>query len=205
MSIKRNPQSAAQPQPEAADSSFAEAKPAADSPVEPADKAADAAADCTPDALSAEEQCQQLAAELTAAEKAAEQAEAQLLRLRADFDNYRRRQREESERLSAQAGADIITSLLPVLDNFEHALAAIASEQDRVGVEMIAKQLFAALHNAGLEELEALGKDFDPNFHQAVTQQEGAAEDKNKVLAVLQTGYLYHGRLLRPAMVQVGV
>lgn len=146
-----------------------------------------------------------LEAELDAAKAATEDAQAKLLRMQADFDNFRRRQREESERTVAQAAASVVADLLPVLDNFERALAAMEQTAEKDGVEMIAKQLLSVLTNAGLEEIEALGADFDPNLHQAVMQTEAGEENKNKVTMVLQRGYTLKGKLLRPVMVQVGM
>ena len=94
--------------------------------------------------------------------------------------------------------------LLPVLDNFERALAAMEDGADRQGVELIMKQLQTALGNSGLAEIEAQDQDFDPNLHHAVSQVDAGEEGRNKVIMVLQKGYTFNGKLLRAAMVQVG-
>lgn len=150
------------------------------------------------------EQYKALEQALAAAKQASGEAEAKLLRMQADFDNYRRRQRQESEDVVKRAAAGLAESLLPVLDNFERAVAAMQDTPEREGVAMIAKQFLQVLENAGLAEIEALGADFDPNIHQAVMQTEAAEADKGKVLMVLQKGYTFNGKLLRAAMVQVG-
>lgn len=150
------------------------------------------------------EQYKALEQALAAAKQASDDAEAKLLRMQADFDNYRRRQRQESEEQTKRAAAGLTESLLPVLDNFERAVAAMADSPDREGVAMIAKQLLQVLENAGLAEIEAQGAEFDPNFHQAVMRSEVEEADKGKVLMVLQKGYTFQGKLLRAAMVQVG-
>ena len=151
------------------------------------------------------EQYKTLAVELEQAKTAQEENEGRLLRLQADFDNYRRRQREQSENLVRNAASGLVETLLPVVDNFERALGVMAASPDKEGIEMIARQLTQVLQNAGLEEIEALGEQFDPNFHQAVAQAEVKKADKGKVTAVLQKGYTFNGKLLRPAMVQVGI
>ena len=140
-----------------------------------------------------------------AAQAAQEEAEARALRVQADFDNFRRRSRKDAEEAGQRANAELISTLLPVLDNFERALAMMQQSADRDGVEMIFKQLQQLLNNAGLQEIAAEGADFDPNLHQAVLQEEVAAERKGKVLMVLQKGYQIGDKLLRAAMVQVGV
>ena len=150
------------------------------------------------------EQYKALEQALAAAKQASDDAEAKLLRMQADFDNYRRRQRQESEEQTKRAAAGLTESLLPVLDNFERAVAAMADSPEREGVIMIAKQLLQVLENAGLAEIEAQGAEFDPNFHQAVMRSEVEEADKGKVLMVLQKGYTFQGKLLRAAMVQVG-
>lgn len=133
-----------------------------------------------------------------------EQLDARFLRLQADFDNFRRRSRADNEEASRRAAAAVAEGLLPVLDNFERALAAMEDGADRQGVELIMKQLQTALGNSGLAEIEAQDQDFDPNLHHAVSQVDAGEEGRNKVIMVLQKGYTFNGKLLRAAMVQVG-
>lgn len=134
-----------------------------------------------------------------------EEQEARHLRLQADFDNYRRRSRSDSEEAARRAAAALAESLLPVLDNFERALGAMEDTAERQGVELIMKQLLAVLNTAGLAEIPAQDAKFDPNLHHAVSQAEAGEESKDLVTLVLQKGYTFNGRLLRAAMVQVGV
>lgn len=135
---------------------------------------------------------------------ASEEAETRALRVQADFDNFRRRSRKDMEEIGKRAVGDLICCLLPILDNFERALSMMADSPDKEGVGMIYKQLYAALENVGLREIEALGVVFDPNIHQAVAQESADEDSKGKVLSVLQKGYMLEDKLLRPAMVQVG-
>lgn len=149
-------------------------------------------------------QYKELEAEQAKLTEEKEQLDARFLRLQADFDNFRRRSRADNEEASRRAAAAVAEGLLPVLDNFERALAAMEDTADRQGVELIMKQLQTALANSGLAEIEAEGKDFDPKLHHAVSQTDAGEEGRNKVIMVLQKGYTFNGRLLRAAMVQVG-
>jgi molecular chaperone GrpE len=129
-----------------------------------------------------------------------------LLRTAAEFDNYRKRMDRERRELSEYAAADVLKDLLPILDNFERALQAPAtSDTDplRKGIELIHKQMFDLLKKRGVTVIEALGADFDPNFHQAVIHEPSADHRDGEVMQELQRGYLLGDRLLRPAMVKV--
>jgi molecular chaperone GrpE len=138
------------------------------------------------------------------AERAA--AEERYLRLRADFDNYRKRHDRERSELLRYALAEPLRELLPVVDNLDRALAAQGGVDDlRRGVELIVKQLRDTLGRYGLVEVPAAGARFDPRFHEAVAREESAAVDAPTVVTELQRGYLLHDRLLRPAMVRVAV
>jgi molecular chaperone GrpE len=132
------------------------------------------------------------------------QAKEQMLRARADFENLRRRSRLEKEETLKQANAALIGDLLPVLDNFERALAADSSTAEALqqGVEMVFRQLNDTLQNHGLQEIAALGQPFDPNFHHAV-MQEPSDQESGIILDVLQKGYTLNEKVIRPAMVKV--
>ena len=147
------------------------------------------------------EEAQQLAKQL-AEEK--ESLYQQHLRLQADFDNFRKRSRQEREDVVKLANAILIQSLLPVLDNFERALNALSESGEREGIQLIQRQLLEVLSYAGLTPIEALGADFDPQLHEAVLQSEASEDQKGKVLGEAQKGYMLNGKLLRPSMVQVG-
>lgn len=131
-----------------------------------------------------------------------------LLRRQADFDNYRKRVERERSEDSKRATGRVIEGLIPILDSFEHALAAHSEpvyESYRKGFELIFKQLVESLAKMGAERLDPLGKPFDPNLHQAVDRVETDSHEDGTILHVYQPGYLFNGRALRPAMVRVAV
>lgn len=131
--------------------------------------------------------------------------DAQMLRLRADFDNFRRRSAKEREELAAVVTQGILTDMLPLLDNFERALSAEGSDLDsfRAGVSMIYKQMTEALAKNGLEVIDTKDKKFDPNFHQAVMRVQDPEKEDDTIEQELQKGYMAKGRVIRPSMVQV--
>ena len=131
--------------------------------------------------------------------------DAQMLRLRADFDNFRRRSVKEREELAAVVTQGILTDMLPLLDNFERALSAEGSDLDsfRAGVSMIYKQMQEALAKNGLEVIDTKDKKFDPNFHQAVMRVQDPEKEDDTIEQELQKGYMAKGRVIRPSMVQV--
>ena len=126
------------------------------------------------------------------------------LRLMADFQNFKRRTEKEKGDIYAFANEKIISELLNVIDNFERALAAGDPEDSFCkGMEMILKQLMGVLEKAGASEIEALGADFDPNFHNAVMTEDSDEYESGKVTEVLQKGYVLNNRVIRPSMVKV--
>lgn len=131
------------------------------------------------------------------------------LRLMAEFETFRRRSAEEKLSLVATAAADTIKGLLPVLDDCERAmqmLEASADESAKQGTALIYDKLLAYLKSCGLEAIQAKGEKFDVDFHEAVTQFPAPSEElKGKVIDVIQTGYLLHGKVIRYAKVVVGV
>jgi len=134
-----------------------------------------------------------------------EEMEQKISRLQADFDNFRKRSRQEKEDASKYAIGELALALLPVVDNLERALEATGEEFSlKQGVELTYQQFLATLERMGIERIEALQNDFDPNFHEAVLLEEAGEENKGKVIAEIQKGYILNGRLLRPSMVKVG-
>jgi len=130
------------------------------------------------------------------------------LRKLAEFDNFRKRTEREREEFQRTAGEKVVRELVPVLDNFERALTHAAesdSESFRQGVDMIARQLWEVLERQGLEVVDPTGKPFEPEFHEAVQRVEDSGHQPGTVVWVLAKGYLFGGRLLRPAMVGVAV
>ena len=131
-----------------------------------------------------------------------------LLRRQADFENYRKRIEKERFEDSRRATARVIEGLIPVIDGFEHALAAHREaeyESYRKGFELIYKQLLDNLTKLGVERIEPVGKSFDPHLHQAMERTETTEHADGTILQVFQPGYVFHGRVLRPAMVRVAV
>ena len=132
-----------------------------------------------------------------------------LLRTTADFDNFKKRAAREKQDAIKFANESLMQKIIPVLDNFEMALAATqnssveGAKSLHEGVAMIHSQLKNVLTDAGLEEVDATGKPFDPNLHEAVSQQESAQVAEGNVLQQMRKGYRLRERLLRPATVIV--
>lgn len=137
------------------------------------------------------------------ASKAEEEANAKLLRMMADFQNYKRRVEKEKKDLYSYANEKIVTDLLEVMDNFERALEQDTADGFKEGMEMIFKQLGTVLEKSGLAEIPALGEDFDPNVHNAVMTEETDEYESGKVSGVMQKGYTLNGKVIRPSMVKV--
>ncbi|MCM3637359.1 nucleotide exchange factor GrpE [Sporosarcina luteola] len=136
-----------------------------------------------------------------------QEEENKLLRVLADFENAKRRNALDQEALVKYKAQSLLTSILPVLDNFERALAVEVKNEEAqsimTGMDMIYRNLFEALQGEGLVEIEALNKEFDPNFHQAVMTGNDPEKSSGIVLEELQKGYLLKDRVLRPTMVKV--
>lgn len=168
-------------------------------PAAPADPAA-APAPLTPEAIEALKALKAQAAK-------ADYNRDHYLRALADLENYRKRAGRERAEAIAYANQSLLQKLIPILDNFEMALAATSNNSPESikshadGVAMIHTQLKAALAEAGLEEIDATGKPFDPNFHEALSEQESAEVPDHHVLQQLRRGYKLRDRLLRPATV----
>ncbi len=131
-----------------------------------------------------------------------------LLRQTADYDNYKKRAAREKQDATKYANESLLQKLIPVVDNFEAALAAsnatnASSESLQTGVNMIYTQLKSALADAGLEEIDANSQPFDPNFHEAVSQKETSDVPEGHVVQQLRKGYKLRDRLIRPATVIV--
>jgi len=129
-----------------------------------------------------------------------------LVRLQADFENYRKRVEKEQVQARHRGVEHLVEQVLPVLDAFDRALAAHddpAYEDYRKGFELIGKQLWDVLAKQGVHRIEAVGKEFDPNMHHAIEQVETTEHADGEVVEELQPGYTFHHRVLRPAMVRV--
>ena len=136
------------------------------------------------------------------------ESEDKYLRLAAEFDNYRKRTLKEKYDLIKTAGEEIISDLLPVIDDFDRALAAMKSSGDfealSEGVKLIYDKLSAVLSRRGLTCIEAINADFDPEIHEAVAKTPAPEEQKSKVVDVIQKGYSLHDKVIRHPKVIVG-
>lgn len=146
-------------------------------------------------------------AELERVQAQADDQTQRLLRAQADFDNFRRRTQKEKEDLAKYASAGLITELIPVIDNFERAMATKPDspelESFTKGVDMIFRQLSDVLKSTGLTPMETVGQPFNPEFHQAVMQVESDEHEEGIVVEELQKGYILKDKVIRPAMVKV--
>lgn len=130
--------------------------------------------------------------------------QAKYVRLMAEFQNYKKRTAKEKEDIYSYGSEKIMTALTDVLDNFERALEQGSSDEKYAeGMNLIFTQFTDALKKCGLEEIEALGEDFDPNFHNAVLMEDSEEYESGKVSCIVQKGYKLNGKVIRPAMVKV--
>ncbi|MFD1705460.1 nucleotide exchange factor GrpE [Siminovitchia sediminis] len=153
------------------------------------------------------DQDNELKAKIKELEGQLEEKENRYLRLLADFDNSRRRAKLDQEAAEKYRAQELITNLLPALDNFERAMQIEPdNEQTKAlldGVGMVYRSIIDALQTEGAKQIDAVGKEFDPNLHQAVMQAEEEGTEENIVLEEFQKGYLLKDRVIRPSMVKV--
>ena len=150
-----------------------------------------------------EEKCECIS-ELEVLSKEKEEAFGKLLRLQADFDNYKKRMIKEKSDTRKFALEDFTLKLLPILDNLDRALETDDTEGDyKAGVEMVFKQLKETLASEGISEIEAENAKFDPNYHHAVVMGNDNDVEDDIVLEVLQKGYVYNEKVIRASMVKV--
>ena len=150
--------------------------------------------------------------ELETVKQEAAETYDRLLRMTADFENYKKRSQRERDEQKKFANESLIKDLLPVVDNLERALIAAEEQQSNAasgngnmveGVEMTLKEILKILKSYNVTTVEAQGKPFDPTYHEAVMQEESDQYPENTVINELQKGYMLHDRLIRPAMVVV--
>ena len=156
------------------------------------------------------EEVEQLKTELSTAKAEAADTYDRLLRLSAEFENYKKRVQRQMEDHKKYANEDLIKDLLSVVDNLERALNAAGEQQKdetgacmAEGVEMTLNEIVKILKNHNVTPIEAKGKPFDPTYHEAVMQEETDDYPENTVISEFQKGYMLHDRLIRPAMVTV--
>jgi molecular chaperone GrpE len=170
--------------------------------------AANAAADSAPEMNQGDAEYANADAEVGKLAKDLEDLRQTLLRRQADFDNYRKRVEKERSEDSRRSTARVIEGLIPVVDSFDQALASHREPEYanyRKGFELIHKQLIDNIAKLGAERIDPLGMTFDPHLHQAMDRTETTEKDEGTILQVFQPGYVFHGRVLRPAMVRVAV
>ncbi|MEW6183787.1 MAG: nucleotide exchange factor GrpE [Bacillota bacterium] len=156
-------------------------------------------------AVSPEQRIEELEGALGVTENKAQEYYQQLLRLRADFENLRRRVNKEREEFLHLAGEALVAALLPVLDDFERALKSPGDkiEDFLAGLEMIHRRLSETLTREGLEVIPTVGDVFDPTRHEAVAFEEAGEGPENTVVEEFRRGYVFRGKVLRPALVKV--
>lgn len=136
-----------------------------------------------------------------------EELNDRLIRTMAEFDNFRKRSEREKTQMFEIGAKDIIEKILPVIDNFERGLTAVTEEEKESafvqGIEKIYKQLVTTLESAGVKTIDAVGKEFDPNFHNAVMHAEDEELGANIVAEEFQKGYMYRDTVVRHSMVKV--
>ena len=128
------------------------------------------------------------------------------LRLMAEYDNFKKRTQKEKEELFSFATADTIEKMLPVIDNLERAIESVAEEEKSTfseGVEMVLRQLLEIFEKLGVSEIEAVGKEFDPNLHNAVMHVEDEGASANTIVEQFMKGYKYKEKVIRYSMVKV--
>lgn len=156
---------------------------------------------------SSEQQLEEANAQIANLTAKVEEQENRYLRLMADYDNSRRRSKLDLEAAQKYRSQNLATDIIQAIDNFERALALPAENEEtkslRQGIEMVYKSLLEALKKEGVEQIESVGKEFDPNIHQAVMQVNDENFASNVVVEEFQKGYMIKDRVLRPAMVKV--
>lgn len=150
-----------------------------------------------------EKEIEALKRELDEAKAKIAESEDKYMRMYAEYDNFRRRAAKEREGVYTDAYSDAITQILPMLDNMERATKFTDADAVKQGVEMILKSFTDTLTSMGVTEIEAQGKEFDPNLHNAVMHIEDENVGENIVVEVLQKGYMKGDKVIRYAMVKV--
>ena len=152
-----------------------------------------------------DKETKELKEKLAKTEKDLAAANDKYLRMIAEYDNYRKRSQKEKENSYAQAYCDVISAILPVIDNLERALAYSEGETLTEGVKMTMKQFESIMESLGVKAFGARGDEFNPEFHNAVMQTEDPELEENQIADVLQKGYSKGDKIIRYAMVKVTV
>ncbi|WP_010270409.1 nucleotide exchange factor GrpE [Paenibacillus senegalensis] len=157
----------------------------------------------------ADEEASKEAGEIAKLRQEAEDNYNRYLRVQADFDNFRRRSRQEKEEFAKYASMKVIEQLLPIVDNFERAMESSKESRDFdalvKGLEMVFRQLDQVFKQEGLEPIQAVGEPFNPEFHQAIMQVESDEYEEGIVVEEIQKGYKLKDKVVRPSMVKVSM
>ena len=162
------------------------------------------------EAIHKDKNCEEIEKQLQEYKDKAAEANDKYVRMAAEFDNFRRRSARERLELINTASEDVIKGILPVLDDFERAVKVLRESESSAaaieGTELIYNKLFSFLKSRGLSVIEAMGKELDTEFHEAVAQfPTDDKEKKNKIIDIVQQGYMLNGKVVRYAKVVVGV
>jgi molecular chaperone GrpE len=163
------------------------------------------------EAVATSENIEQLSAEIDSLKKRLQESDSRTseykdnwLRSQAEFQNYRKRIERDNEMMYASMKGDIVKKVLPVLDDLERALQNRSAEDSWAsGIELIARKFQTILENEGVKKIEALGMEFDPNFHEAISHEPADGAHSGHVIGVVQNGYMIGDRVIRPALVRV--
>lgn len=161
----------------------------------------------TDEAIAQEETVDEEATGCETLQKEMDELNQRYLRLVADFDNFRKRTAQEKDELARYSVGKFITELLPMIDNFERALATVEKNEEvknyLTGIEMVYKQLMETLTKEGLQVIQAEGEKFDPNMHEAIMQVDAEGVEEDTVVEDLRKGYIFKEKVLRPTMCKV--
>jgi molecular chaperone GrpE len=163
------------------------------------------------EAVAMSEDVEQLSAEVESLKKQLAEAESKVseykdswMRSQAEFQNYRKRLDRDHEMMYNSMKGDILKKVLPVLDDLERALQNRSAEDAWAnGIELVARKFQNILESEGLKKIEALGTEFDPNFHEAISHEPADGAKSGSVIGVVQNGYMLGDRVIRPALVRV--
>ncbi len=163
------------------------------------------------EAVATSEDVEQLSAELESLKKQLAEAESKTseykdswLRSQAEFQNYRKRIERDNEMMYHSMKGDIVKKVLPILDDLERALQNRSAEDAWAnGIELVARKFQNILESEGVKKIEALGVEFDPNFHEAISHEPADGAQSGHVIGVVQNGYMIGERVIRPALVRV--
>jgi molecular chaperone GrpE len=171
------------------------------------DGSAASAEENSPQTVASDDQGSQIETRIVELEKELAEERSRALRVLADFQNYRRRNEEQRGEMVRYAVQELVTDLLPALDNLERALGADSDSSSfealQSGVELTRKQILDVLKRYGVEPIAAVGSEFDPNLHEAVMRVEDTEQPENTVVEEMRRGYTMHNRVIRPSMVKV--